>query len=77
FRFEQTWSLRPAQTSGRTRFGLHLATANSVAVVGGIVDRFGVRRLTARYADEKLCALRSWCERPASAPSPPPIRASR
>lgn len=76
FRFEQTWSLGPAETSDHTRLGLHLAAASSMAVVGGTVDRFDVRRLAARYVDEKLRALRGWCEQPASATPPPPVQPS-
>lgn len=62
FRFEQTWQL--ADDHDATRLGIHLAASNSIAVVGGTVDRFDVRRLAAEYVDGKLRALRQWCEAP-------------
>lgn len=62
FRFEQTWQL--ASDRDATRLGIHLAANNSIAVVGGTVDRFDVRRLAAEYVDGKLRALRQWCEAP-------------
>ena len=51
--------------------GLHLAAGNSIAVVGGMVDRFDVRRLAAEYVDGKLRGLRAWCEGPTEAPRAP------
>ena len=77
FHFEQTWSLLPAESAERTRLGLHLAAASSVAVVGGTVDRFDVRRLSAQYVDEKLRALRDRYERPPPAKTPPAIHTGR
>jgi len=63
FRFVQTWSL--ADEADATRLGIHLVAASSISVVGGTVDRFDVRRLAAEYVDDKLRALRQWCEAPA------------
>ena len=60
FRFEQTWSM--ADDEDRTRLGLSIAAENSIAVVGGSVDRFDVRRMAAEYVDTKLRALQKWCE---------------
>lgn len=65
FRFEQSWSL--ADEADATRLGVHLAANNSIPVVGGVVDRFDVRRLAAEYVDGKLRSLRSWCEAPSTA----------
>jgi hypothetical protein len=31
-------------------------------VVGGLVDRFGVRQMAAEYVVTKLRALQGWCE---------------
>lgn len=61
FRFDQTWSLAD-EAEERTRLGLRLAASNSIAVVGGAVDRFDVRRMAAEYVDTKLRALQKWCE---------------
>ena len=65
FRFVQTWTLH--DEAGDTRVGLQLAARSSIAVVGGTVDRFDVRRLAAEYVDSRLRGLREWCELPAPA----------
>jgi len=36
--------------------------ANSLPVVGGLLDRFAVRRLAAGIVDTKLRSLQKWCE---------------
>lgn len=74
FHFQQTWSL--VDESGdprRTRLGLRLTAANAIPVVSGLIDRFGVRRLSAEYVDAKLHALQEWCEKRAR-PGPDRIR---
>jgi uncharacterized protein YndB with AHSA1/START domain len=63
FHFEQTFTL--ADEGGdtrRMRLSLRLATGNSVAVVGGNLDRFAVRRQAAELVDSRLRALQKWCE---------------
>lgn len=60
FRFERTWSI--AEDEDRTRLGLSIAAENQIAVVGGSVDRFDVRRMAAEYVDTRLRALQKWCE---------------
>jgi hypothetical protein len=64
FRFDQTWSLSDDQevVSERTRLSLRLAASNTIAVVGGTIDRFDVRRMAAEYVDTKLRAVQQWCE---------------
>jgi len=63
FRFDQSWSLRDEPgAERRTRLGLRLAASNAIAVVGGVIDRFDVRRLAAEYVDAKLRSLQKWCE---------------
>ena len=62
FHFVQTWSL--ADEADATRLGIHLGSGSTIAVVGGTVDRFDVRRLAAEYVDAKLHGLRRWCEAP-------------
>jgi hypothetical protein len=63
FRFEQTFALAddPAEP-GRTRLSVRVASENAVPVVGGLLDRFAVRRQAAELADARLRALRRWCE---------------
>jgi hypothetical protein len=69
FRFDQTWSLAEEIGYGeRTRLALQLAAASSIPVVGGLIDRFAVRRMAAEYVDTKLRALRKWCESHEEAP---------
>lgn len=46
----------------RTRVTLKLVASNSVPVVGGLLDRFGVRRLASEHADSRLRSLQKWCE---------------
>jgi len=65
FRFDQTWSLVSEISKGeieRTRLGLHLSAHNSIDVVGGTVDRFGVRQIAVEYVDGRLRSLQKWCE---------------
>jgi uncharacterized protein YndB with AHSA1/START domain len=63
FRFDRTWSLHGDNGDGRrTRLGLRLAASNAIPVVGGLVDRFGVRQMAAEYVVTQLRALQGWCE---------------
>ncbi|MBW2267240.1 MAG: SRPBCC family protein [Deltaproteobacteria bacterium] len=64
FHFEQAWTL--ADDADATRLGLHLAAGNAIAVVGGMLDRFDVRKLAAEYVDGRLRSLRQWCEAPST-----------
>ena len=75
FRFEQTYALAddPADP-GRTRLSLRVASDNAVPLVGGLLDRFAVRRQAAELADERLRSLRKWCE--AHAADAPPASAA-
>ena len=63
FRFEETFTLADdAADPARTRLGLRLAADNAVPVVGGVLDRFAVRRQAADFVDARLRALQKWCE---------------
>ena len=65
FHFDQTWSLVSEFSNddvARTRLGLHLSAKNSIHVVGGTVDRFGVRQIAVEYVDGRLRSLQKWCE---------------
>ncbi len=62
-RFEQTFTLADdAADPARTRLGLRLVAESAVPVVGGLLDRFAVRRQTADFVDARLRALQKWCE---------------
>jgi len=63
FRFDETFSLcAEAGDPTRTRLSLTLKADNSVPVVGGLLDRFAVRRMASEIVDRKLRAVQKWCE---------------
>jgi len=65
FHFDQTWSLVSEISKSdieRTRLGLQLSTDNSIPVIGGSIDRFGVRQIAVEYVDGRLRSLQKWCE---------------
>lgn len=63
FRFEESFTLAPSPGQpGRTRVGLQVYVPNEMAVVGGTLDRFAVRRLATELGGTHLQALRDWCE---------------
>ena len=51
-----------ASQPGQTRVSLKLVSPNAIPMVGGELDRFGVRGLAQQMVDETLRALREWCE---------------
>jgi uncharacterized protein YndB with AHSA1/START domain len=62
-RFDETFTLGcEADDPHRTRLQLKLVAANSIPVVGGLIDRFAVRRLATDLIDTKLRAIQKWCE---------------
>ena len=63
-RFDEIWTLGEENGSAdpRTRLALRLVASNAVPVVGGLLDRFGVRELAAEMADARLRQLQKWCE---------------
>ena len=62
-RFEETFTLADdAADPARTRLGLRLTAENAVPIVGGLLDRFSVRRQAADFVDYRLRALQKWCE---------------
>jgi len=63
FRFDETYTLdTEVGDSDRTRVRHKLVSQNSVPVVGGLLDRFAVRRLASEIVDTKLRSLQKWCE---------------
>ncbi len=62
-RLDETWSLASDESPDRTRLSLRLAGSNSVATVGGLLDRFDMRELASQLADSRLREVREYCEK--------------
>jgi hypothetical protein len=63
FRFDETYTLSTeAGDPDRTRLSHKLVAENALPVVGGLLDRFAVRRLASQIVDSKLRSLQKWCE---------------
>ena len=63
FHFDETFTLgTEADDPERTRLQLKLSAANSLAVVGGLLDRFTIRRVGSELVDRKLRSIQKWCE---------------
>ncbi len=66
--FDQTYTLALEQDlqSGadaiKTVLGMKVIASNSAAVLGAVIDRFEVRRMTADRVDATLRAITKWCE---------------
>ena len=63
FEFEETYTLAD-QPPDATRLSLRLVAKNTVPLLGGELDRFDVRRLSAERVDQTLAQLARWCEGP-------------
>lgn len=67
-RFEQTFTLAleqdPAspESGAKTLLGMKVVASNSAPVLGAVVDRFEVRRITIDRVDATLRAITKWCE---------------
>jgi uncharacterized protein YndB with AHSA1/START domain len=63
-RYEQTYTLSEEQDDpSRTRLGMKLVATSQVAVIGEVIDRFGVRKLAAERIDETLRSVKLWCQK--------------
>ncbi len=61
-RLDQTFSLQVESGSApSTRIGMRVVASNSIALVGGTVDRFDVRQMASSHIDETLRSLQKWC----------------
>ncbi len=60
FRCRETFTLQGA--GSRTHVTLKVSAPSEIAVIGGSLDRFGVRSFASRLASEALEGLRAWCE---------------
>lgn len=63
FRFDETYTLRPEKNdAAHTRLGMKLIASNAVPVVGGVLDRFGVRGLATQIVATSLESIQRFCE---------------
>ncbi len=63
FCFDETYTLtREVALPDRTRLSLKVVASSSTPVVGGAMDRFAIRRLSAKMIDSRLRAIQKWCE---------------
>lgn len=69
FHFRETYLLVD-ESRTQTRLSLRLAAPNAMPVVGGLIDRFDVRKMASERVDERLSALRDWCEQPPASDQP-------
>lgn len=61
-RFDLTCSMESERDRSRTRLSVALAASNVVPVMGGVVDRFAVRRHASEIVANLLSDVRAWCE---------------
>lgn len=67
-RFDETYTLSLEEDAEgdqhpvKTRLGMKIIASNSVPLLGAVVDRFEVRRMSADRADSKLRSITKWCE---------------
>lgn len=63
FCFDEMYTLADEVAApDRTRLSLRVVASNSTPVVGGSMDRFEIRRLSAELIDARLRAVQKWCE---------------
>jgi hypothetical protein len=63
FCFEEAYTLADdIALPDRTRLSLKVVASNSTPLVGGLMDRFAIRRLSAELIDSRLRAVQKWCE---------------
>ncbi len=63
FCFDETYTLADEVAQpDRTWLSLKIVATNSTPIVGGSIDRFEIRRLSAELIDSRLRAVQKWCE---------------
>jgi hypothetical protein len=70
FEFEEIYTLAD-QPPDATRLSLRVIARNTLPLLGGELDRFDVRRLSAERVDHTLGQIQRWCENGHFAASPP------
>lgn len=66
--FDQTFTLNlehdpDSEADGaKTLLGMKVVASNSAPILGAVIDRFEVRRLTVDRVDASLRAITKWCE---------------
>ena len=66
--FDQTFTLNIEQDpdseneGAKTLLGMKVVASNSAPILGAMIDRFEVRRLTVDRVDATLRAITKWCE---------------
>ena len=76
FRFSESYALSD-EPMGTTRLSLSISARNSVAMLGGELDRFDVRRLVTERVGSTLERVQLWCEgesNPRRGGARPPVR---
>ena len=63
FEFEEIYTLADLPPDS-TRLSLRLIAKSRLPLLGGELDRFDVRRLSAERVDQTLAQLQRWCEAP-------------
>lgn len=67
-RFDQTYTLALEHAPSiegdppKTILGMRIVASNAVPFLGGVVDRFEVRRIAVDRVDANLRAITKWCE---------------
>lgn len=67
-KFDQTFTLAVERDpdadwgSAKTVLGMKMIASNSAPLLGSILDRFEIRRITADQMDATLRAITKWCE---------------
>ena len=62
FRFDLAYTLESEEGAARTRLSAALSASNVVPVVGGVLDRFAVRRLASEIVAGALEGMRAHCK---------------
>ena len=71
---ESTHTLATNGDASKTRLSLKILASNSAPVVGGMIDRFDVRRIATEFVDTRLRSLKKWIE---DARSDAPVKDAR
>jgi len=61
-RLESTHTLATNGDASKTRLSLRVLASNSTPVVGGLIDRFDIRRIATEFVDTRLRSLKAWIE---------------